>query len=49
MEKRTEDAIIRLLENIARSLRVISGREDNVRAPEQPKKTYADRYFAKSE
>ena len=46
MEKRTEDAIIRLLEDIARSLRVISGRED---APSKEiiRKTYKDKYFSK--
>lgn len=48
MEKRTEDAIMRYLEDIARSLRVLSGREDNYRV--EPKKdTYKDKYFAKSE
>ena len=48
MEKRTEDAIIRHLDDIARSLRVLSGREDNVRV-EPRKDTYKDKYFAKSE
>lgn len=49
MDKKTEDTIVRLLDDIARSLRVISGREDNVRTIEKPKNTYKDKYFAKSE
>ena len=48
MEKRTEDAIIKYLDDIARSLRVLSGREDNVRV-EPRKDTYKDKYFTKSE
>lgn len=46
MEKRTEDAIIKHLADIARSLRVLSGREDNV-SKEIIKKTYKDKYFSK--
>ena len=49
MEKRTEDLILRHLEDIARSLRVLSGREDNVRTIEKPKDTYKDKYFTRSE
>jgi hypothetical protein len=48
MEKRTEDLILRHLEDIARSLRILSGREDNIRV-ETRKDTYKDKYFAKSE
>lgn len=48
MEKRTEDLILRHLEDIARSLRVLSGREDTVRV-EKPKDTYKDKYFTRSE
>lgn len=48
MEKRTEDLILRHLEDIARSLRILSGREDNVRV-EPRKDTYKDKYFTKSE
>lgn len=46
MEKRTEDAIIKYLDDIARSLRVLSGREDNIRK-EILKETYKDKYFSK--
>lgn len=46
MEKRTEDAIIKYLDDIARSLRIISGREDNV-SKEIIKKTYKDKYFSR--
>lgn len=48
MDKRTEEMILRQLEDIARSLRVLSGREDNIRV-EPRKDTYKDKYFAKSE
>lgn len=48
MEKRTEDLILRHLEDIARSLRILSGREDNIRV-ETKKDTYKDKYFTKSE
>ena len=48
MEKRTEDLILRHLEDIARSLRILSGREDNSRV-EPRKDTYKDKYFTKSE
>ena len=48
MEKRTEDLILRHLEDIARSLRILSGREDNIRV-EIRKDTYKDKYFTKSE
>ena len=48
MEKRTEDLILRHLEDIARSLRILSGREDNIRV-EPRKDTYKDKYFTKSE
>lgn len=48
MDKRTEEMILRQLEDIARSLRVLSGREDNIRV-ETRKDTYKDKYFAKSE
>lgn len=48
MEKRTEDLILRHLEDIARSLRILSGREDNIRV-ETRKDTYKDKYFTKSE
>lgn len=48
MEKKTEDAIIRCLEDIARSLRILSGREDNIRK-EIVKESYKDKYFQKSE
>ena len=46
MEKRTEDLIVRYLEDIARSLRIISRRED---APSREiiKKTYKDKYFSR--
>ena len=49
MDKKTEDSIVRLLDDIARSLRIISGREDNVRTFEKPKDTYKDKYFTRSE
>lgn len=49
MEKKTEDAIIKNLNDIAKSLRIISGREDNNRDFNKPVKTYADKYFSKDE
>ena len=48
MEKRTEELIVRYLDDIARSLRIISGREDNIRK-EIVKETYKDKYFSKNE
>lgn len=48
MEKRTEDLIIKYLDDISRSLRILSGREDTVRV-EKPKDTYKDKYFTRSE
>lgn len=41
--------LVSVLSDIAKSLRIISGREDNVRTTEKPKKSYADKYFSKSE
>ena len=49
MEKRTEDLIVKYLDDISRSLRILSGREDNVRVAEKPKDTYKDKYFTRSE
>ena len=46
MEKRTEDAIVKYLDDIARSLRILSGRENNIRK-EIIRKTYKDKYFSK--
>lgn len=48
MEKRTEEMIIRHLADIARSLRILSGREEDIRN-EIRKETYKDKYFSKSE
>ena len=45
MEKRTEDKLIAYLDDIARSLRILSGREDNY-SVEERKDTYKDKYFA---
>lgn len=39
--------IVTVLSDIAKSLRIISGREDNDRAYVKPSKTYADKYFSK--
>jgi hypothetical protein len=47
MDKKTEERIVKTLEDISRSLRIISGREDIIRS-EKPKNTYKDKYFAKS-
>lgn len=40
--------IVTVLSDIAKSLRIISGREDNDRRYNKPpKETYADKYFSK--
>ena len=49
MEKKTETMIVKYLDDISRSLRILSGREDNVRTIEKTKNTYKDKYFTKSE
>lgn len=41
--------MIMQLRDIAKSLRIISGREDNERESKKPAKTYADKYFSKTE
>ena len=48
MEKRTEDLILRYLEDIAKSLKVISGRDNDSKIIKKKDESYASKYFAKS-
>ena len=48
MEKKTEDALIMYLKDIAKSLKVISGRDDT-KIIKKNNESYASKYFAKSE
>ena len=47
MEKKQFDALISILNDIAHSLRIMSGRSEKVTVTK--KQTYADRYFAPSD
>lgn len=49
MEKKTEDAIIIYLKDIAKSLRIISGRESDSTIIKKKDESYISKYFAKSE
>lgn len=44
---KTGKDLITVLRDIAKSLRIMSGREDYVRQVEKPKSSYADKYFSK--